>query len=431
MKVLVVGGGAREHALAWKAARSPRVRRVYVAPGNAGTACEPKVENVPIGAAHIEALLDFARRSRVDLAIVGPEAPLVAGIADRFRAAGLRIFGPGRDAARIEASKSFCRDFLSRHGIPGAAYRVFDELPAARAYIESRGAPIVVKADGLAAGKGVVVARSVRAACDAAAAMLEQGAFGEAGRRIVVEECLEGEEASFTAMVGGGGILPLATSQDHKAAGDGDRGPNTGGMGAYSPAPVVDAATHRRILGEVIVPTVRGLASEGLDYTGFLYAGLMIDLQGAPRVLEFNCRGGDPETPPILLRMRGDLSEVCEAAIEGSLDRAGVLWDERTALGVVMASRGYPGDCPEGEPVSGLDTEAEATKVFHAGTRWERGQVLTAGGRVLCVCALAEDVRKARARAYRRVEGITWPHARYRSDIGHRALARESGGAGR
>ena len=431
MKVLVVGGGAREHALAWKAARSPRVRRVYVAPGNAGTAHEPKVENVPLAAGHVEALLDFARHVRVDLTIVGPEAPLVDGIADRFRAEGLRIFGPSHDAARIEASKSFCRDFLARHGIPGVAYRVFDELPAAREHIESRGAPIVVKADGLAGGKGVVVARSVRAACDAAATMLEQGAFGEAGRRIVVEEFLEGEEVSFIAMVGGSGILPLATSQDHKAVGDGDRGPNTGGMGACSPAPVVDEATHRRILGEVIEPTVRGLEAEGLSYTGFLYAGLMIDAQGVPRVLEYNCRGGDPETPPILLRMDGDLTELCEAAIDARLDGATVRWDERVALGVVMASRGYPDGYPVGEPVNGLDTEWDATKVFHAGTRLERGQVLTAGGRVLCVCALDEDVRSARVRAYRRVESITWPHASYRSDIGHRALARESGGAGR
>ena len=430
MNVLVVGGGGREHALAWKAARSPRVRRVYVAPGNAGTAREDKVENVPLAAGDIGGLLEFARAAAVDLSIVGPEAPLVAGITDRFEAAGLRIFGPDRRAARIEASKVFAKDFLARHGIPSAAYRVFDELAPALEHIESQGAPVVVKADGLAGGKGVVVARSVGAAREAAAAMLAHGAFGDAGRRIVVEEFLDGEEASFIAIVGGGRILPLATSQDHKAVGDGDTGPNTGGMGACSPAPLVDAQTHRRILAEVIEPTVRGLGEEGRDYTGFLYAGLMIDREGAPRVLEYNCRGGDPETQPVMMRLRSDLSELCEAALDGRLDSVEACWDERAALGVVMASQGYPGEHPDGEPVTGLDAECAATKVFHAGTRREGEAVLTAGGRVLCVCALGEDLRSAAARAYQRVGLIDWPHAYCRRDIGHRALAREAAAAG-
>ena len=449
MKVLVVGGGGREHALAWKAARSPRVHRVYVAPGNAGTARETKVENVPLAAGDIEGLLDFARTEAVDLTIVGPEAPLVAGIADRFEAAGLRIFGPRRSAARLEASKAYAKDFLARHGIPTAPWRVFGELAPALAYIDSRGAPLVVKADGLAGGKGVVVARSAGDAREAAAAMLAGDLFGPAGRRVVIEDFLEGEEASFIAVVGGGRVLPLAPSQDHKAIGDGDTGPNTGGMGAYSPVPLVDAETHRRILAEVIEPTVRGLEAEGRAYTGFLYAGLMIDRHGAPRVLEYNCRGGDPEIQPIMMRLRSDLIELCEAAIDGRLDRVEARWDERAALGVVMASRGYPGEYPRGEPVTGLERgvdtapgpgqgaffdetdsasqceEPGPVKVFHAGTRLEGARVLTDGGRVLCVCALDEDVRSAAARAYRRVGSISWPHACFRRDIGHRAAERE------
>ena len=435
MKVLVVGGGGREHALAWKAAQSPRVHRVFVAPGNAGTARERKVENVALDAGDIEGLLAFARAEDVGLTIVGPEAPLVAGIADRFEAAGLRIFGPRAGAAELEASKAFCKDFLASHGIPTAASRVFDQVGPALDYIESQGAPIVVKADGLAGGKGVVVAHSVGAAREAAAAMLAQDLFGEAGRRVVVEEYLEGEEASFIAIVGAGKVLPLAPSQDHKALGEGDTGPNTGGMGAYSPAPIIDTETYERILDEVIEPTVRGLESEGRAYTGFLYAGLMIDRHGAPRVLEYNCRGGDPETQPIMMRLRSDLVELCEAAIDARLDEVEARWDERAALGVVMAAEGYPGEYPGGEPVqmplfsetgsaSRFD-ETDLTKVFHAGTRLEGTQVLTAGGRVLCVCALGEDVRSAAALAYRRVESISWPHAYFRRDIGYRAVERE------
>ena len=420
MKVLVVGGGGREHALAWKAAQSPRVHRVFVAPGNAGTAREGKVENVSIGAGDIEGLLEFARAEAVDLTIVGPEAPLVAGIADRFEAAGLRIFGPNRCAARLEASKAFAKDFLARHSIPTAASRVFDQPEPALDYIRARGAPIVVKADGLAGGKGVVVAQSVEAACEAASAMLSGGAFGDAGRRVVVEEFLDGEEASFIAIVGGGRVLPLATSQDHKPVGDGDTGPNTGGMGAYSPALLVDTAIHRRILAQVIEPTVRGLESEGLAYTGFLYAGLMIDRHGAPRVLEYNCRGGDPEIQPIMMRLRSDLIDLCEAAVDARLDRVEARWDERAALGVVMASRGYPGKYPRGEAIAGLKRRIAETKVFHAGTRLDGTKVLTDGGRVLCVCALGKDVRSAKARAYKRVGTISWPNAYFRRDIGVR-----------
>ena len=435
MKVLVVGGGGREHALAWKAAQSPRVHRVFVAPGNAGTARETKVENVELDAGDIEGLLAFARAEDVGLTIVGPEAPLVAGIADRFEAAGLRIFGPRARAAELEASKAFCKDFLARHGIPTAASRIFDEIGPALDYIESQGAPIVVKADGLAGGKGVVVAHSVGAAREAAAGMLAQDLFGEAGRRVVVEEHLEGEEASFIAIVGAGKVLPLAPSQDHKALGEGDTGPNTGGMGAYSPAPIVNVETYERILHEVIEPTVRGLEAEGRAYTGFLYAGLMIDRHGAPRVLEYNCRGGDPETQPIMMRLRSDLVELCEAAIDARLDEVEARWDERAALGVVMAAKGYPGEYPGGEPVqlslfketgsASRSDETCLTKVFHAGTRLEGAQVLTAGGRVLCVCALGEDVRSAAALAYRRVESISWPHAYFRRDIGYRAVERE------
>ncbi len=425
MKVLVVGGGGREHALAWKAAQSPRVHRVFVAPGNAGTAREDKVDNVAFAADDVEALVEFARAEAVDLTIVGPEAPLVAGIVDRFEAAGLRAFGPRRRAAELEASKAFCKDFLARHGIPTAHHRVFGELAPALDYIESRGAPIVVKADGLAGGKGVVVAHRVEDARDAAIAMLSGDLFGDAGRRLVVEEFLEGEEASFIVIAGGGQVLPLATSQDHKRAGDGDTGPNTGGMGACSPAPIVDAETHRRILEEVIEPTIRGLEAEGRAYTGFLYAGLMIDRHGAPRVLEYNCRGGDPETQPIMMRLRSDLIELCEAALDARLDGAQAHWDERAAVGVVMASQGYPGDYSRGDPLP-LPLFDEAEMVFHAGTRLEGAQVFTDGGRVLCVCALGEDVRSAKDRAYRRVESIAWPKAWFRRDIGHRAIAREA-----
>jgi phosphoribosylamine--glycine ligase len=424
MIVLIVGGGGREHALAWKCARSPRVERVLVAPGNAGTAGEPGCENVPVGAEDIDGLLQLARSRGVDLTIVGPEAPLVAGIVDRFREVGLRIFGPDAAAARLEGSKDFTKAFLARHGIPTAAYRTFTDADEAERHIRERGAPLVVKADGLAAGKGVTVALDVDEAVAAARACLAGDAFGEAGRKVVVEDFLEGEEASFICMVGAGRVLALASSQDHKARDDGDRGPNTGGMGAYSPAPVVDAALHRRIMDEVIGPTVEGLASEGMDYTGFLYAGLMVGRDGVPRVLEYNCRFGDPETQPVLMRLRSDLVDLCSRALDGSLEDGHARWDERVALGVVMAAGGYPFDYRKGDAIAGLDVEMEGTKVFHAGTRLADGEVVTSGGRVLCVCALGATVTEAKALAYRRVQAISWPDAYYRRDIGHRAIHR-------
>ncbi len=425
MIVLVVGGGGREHALAWKCARSPRVTKVLVAPGNAGTAAEPKCENVAVAADDVDGLLALARGRGAGLTIVGPEAPLVAGIADRFREADLRIFGPDAAGARLEGSKDFTKAFLTRHGIPTADYRSFTDADHALAYIRARGAPLVVKADGLAAGKGVTVARDVGEATAAARACLAQGAFGEAGRKVVVEDFLEGEEASFICMVGAGRILALASSQDHKARDDGDRGPNTGGMGAYSPAPVVDETLHARIVTEVVEPTVRGLAAEGVEYTGFLYAGLMVGGDGVPRVLEYNCRFGDPETQPVLMRLRSDLVDLCEAALDGTLGEVAAEWDPRTALGVVMAAGGYPLDYRKGDVIAGLDGDTADTKVFHAGTRREGDRVLTDGGRVLCVCALGASVAEAQARAYARVERISWPGAYWRRDIGHRALERE------
>lgn len=429
MKVLIIGGGGREHALAWKAAQSPRVEAVYVAPGNAGTALEPRVQNVDLPAEDVSALRDFARRAAVDLTIVGPEAPLVAGVVDAFQAAGLRCFGPTRAAAELEGSKAFAKQFLARHGIPTAAFETFTDLDAARDYIRRRGAPIVVKADGLAAGKGVTVARTADEALRAAEQALAGNAFGAAGARIVVEDFLEGEEASFIVMVDGEHILPLASSQDHKARDDGDRGPNTGGMGAYSPAPVVTPAVHDRVMREVIEPTVRGMAADGRRYTGFLYAGLMIAPDGAPRVLEYNCRLGDPETQPILLRLRSDLVDLCEAALEGALDQRGLDWDPRPSLGVVMAAAGYPGSYRKSDRIRGLPAqEPSGSKVFHAGTRLgEGGEVLTSGGRVLCVCAMGDGVAAAQARAYALVGQIGWDGAFYRSDIGYRAVARERG----
>lgn len=428
MKVLIVGGGGREHALAWKTAQSPRVTRVYVAPGNAGTAREPKVENVPIDASDLEALRDFARQRKVDITIVGPEAPLVAGIVDAFRAAGLRCFGPTRAAAQLEGSKAFSKDFLARHGIPTAAYRSFTDERAALAYLEERGAPIVVKADGLAAGKGVVVAQTLSEARAAVHDMLAGNKFGEAGHRVVIEEFLSGEEASFICMVDGRHILPLANSQDHKARDDGDTGPNTGGMGAYSPAPVITPEVHARILDEVIEPTVRGMAAEGAPYTGFLYAGLMIAEDGTPKVLEFNCRFGDPETQPILLRLRSDLVELVEAALDGRLDAVQADWDARAAVGVVLAAGGYPGAVRKGDVISGLpEREQEDRKVFHAGTREEDGRILTNGGRVLCATALGATVTEAQKHAYALAAGIRWDGIFYRTDIGHRAIARERG----
>jgi phosphoribosylamine--glycine ligase len=429
MKVLIIGGGGREHALCWKAARSAAVRQVYVAPGNAGTAREPGVENVPIAADDLDALAAFARDRAIDLTIVGPEGPLVAGIVDVFSGAGLRCFGPSRAAAALEGSKSFSKDFLARRGIPTAAYGTFTELDAAVAYIRGRGAPIVVKADGLAAGKGVVVATDAEQAVAAATDMLSANRFGEAGHRIVVEEFLRGEEASFIVLCDGRTAVPLAASQDHKARDDGDRGPNTGGMGAYSPAPVVTPDVHRRIMEEVIVPTMRGMADEGCPYTGFLYAGLMIAPDGSPRVLEFNCRLGDPETEPLLMRLRGDLVQLCAAASDGELDGRAVDWDPRTALGVVLAAEGYPGEVRKGDPIEGLDqTFAPDVKVFHAGTAERDGTVITAGGRVLCVTALGDDVESARRLAYDAAGRIHWRGRFFRSDIGHRAIGRESGG---
>ncbi|MBI3561680.1 MAG: phosphoribosylamine--glycine ligase [Gammaproteobacteria bacterium] len=426
MKVLIIGGGGREHALAWKAAQSPRVSQVYVAPGNAGTALEPKCVNLAIEADNIEALARFAQQQSVDQTIVGPEAPLVKGLVDHFRHCGLRCFGPSKLAAQLEGSKAFSKDFLARHTIPTAAYGHFTDVDNAIHYIQQHGAPIVVKADGLAAGKGVVVASTQQAAMDAVRSMLAGNQFGRAGSRVVIEEFLQGEEASFIVMVDGKNILPMASSQDHKAALDGDRGPNTGGMGAYSPAPVVSDALHARIMREVIEPTVRGMAAEGIPYTGFLYAGLMIDHQGNPKVLEFNCRFGDPETQPILLRLRSDLTVLCDAAIDAKLDTIQAQWDPRPALGVVMAAGGYPGDYRKADVIHGLPTTAAAdTKVFHAGTLLKEEKVITNGGRVLCVTALGNSVAQAQRNAYRVVKSIHWTGEQHRTDIGYRAVARE------
>ena len=426
MKVMVIGGGGREHALAWKAAQSSRVERVFVAPGNAGTAREAKLENVPLAATDIEALVDFARREGVGLTIVGPEAPLVLGVVDAFMAAGLACFGPRRAAAELEASKAFTKDFLQRHHIPTAAYANFTEVEPAIAYIRQQGAPIVVKADGLAAGKGVILAHSEDEAIAAVRDMLAGNAFGEAGHRVVIEEFLQGEEASFIVMVDGRHILPLATSQDHKARDDGDRGPNTGGMGAYSPAPVVTPEVHERIMRQVIEPTVAGMAAEGRPYTGFLYAGLMIDAEGHPKVLEYNVRFGDPETQPIMLRLRSDLVALCQAALAGRLDEVEAQWDPRAALGVVLAAGGYPGDYRKGDVITGLPSaEIPGRKVFHAGTAERDGQVVTAGGRVLCATALGDSVLEAQQAAYELAQGIHWEGVYYRRDIGHRAIARE------
>jgi phosphoribosylamine--glycine ligase len=423
-KILIIGGGGREHAMAWKCAASERVSRVIVAPGNAGTAAEPRCVNAAVAAEDVDGLLALALEEQVDLTIVGPEAPLVAGLADRFRERGLRVFGPGAAAAQLEGSKDFTKAFLERHRIPTARYRSFTAADDAEAFIREHGAPVVVKADGLAAGKGVTVAHDVAAAVAAARECLQGQAFGEAGHKVVVESFLEGEEASFICIVSGRAVLPLASSQDHKARDDGDRGPNTGGMGAYSPAPVVDAAMHRRIMEEVIQPTVAGLADEGLPYVGFLYAGLMIGTDRVPRVLEFNCRLGDPETQPLMMRLQGDLPALCAAAIDGRLDGAELRWDRRAALGVVLAAGGYPFDYRKGDAIEGLEDCRPASKVFHAGTALRDGRVVTAGGRVLCVCALGEDVATAQERAYERVRGIDWEGMQFRGDIGYRALGR-------
>ena len=426
MKLLVIGSGGREHALAWKLAQSPRVQQVFVAPGNAGTAIEAGVSNVAIAADDVAGLLAFAEREDIDLTVVGPEAPLVLGVVDAFAAAGRRCFGPRQAAAQLEGSKAFAKDFLRRHRIPTAGYETFDDLAAALEHVERRPLPMVIKADGLAAGKGVVICDSREQARTALQAMLGEGAFGGAGARVVVEDFLVGEEASFIVMVDGTHVLPFATSQDHKARDDGDRGPNTGGMGAYSPAPVVTPAVEARVMREVIAPTVAALAAEGTPYTGFLYAGLMIDVNGASRVLEFNCRLGDPETQPLLMRLRSDLTELIEAALDGRLDQVQADWDARPALGVVLAAAGYPGDYAKGTPIPALPRPDPAdAKVFHAGTRLHDGRVVTAGGRVLCATALGDTVAQAQQAAYALVRDVAWPQAYYRRDIGYRAVARE------
>lgn len=425
MNILIIGNGGREHALAWKAAQSPLADKVYVAPGNAGTALESNLENVAISATDIPALLAFAQSHDIGLTIVGPEAPLVIGVVDAFQAAGLKIFGPSQAAAQLEGSKAFTKDFLARHNIPSAEYQNFTEVEPALTYIRSKGAPIVIKADGLAAGKGVIVAMTLQEAEDAVQDMLAGNAFGDAGHRIVVEEFLDGEEASFIVMVDGENVVPMATSQDHKRVGDGDTGPNTGGMGAYSPAPVVTDEIHQRAMDQVIWPTVRGMAAEGNTYVGFLYAGLMISADGQPKVIEFNCRFGDPETQPIMLRLRSDLVELCLAGTEGKLDEKTSEWDERPALGVVLAAGGYPGDYNNGDVIQGLPQQESADgKVFHAGTRMQSNDVVTSGGRVLCVTALGETVAQAQQRAYQLAEGIQWPGSFCRKDIGYRAIAR-------
>ena len=427
MNVLIIGSGGREHALAWKVAQDPRVEKVFVAPGNAGTATEAKCENVAIDVLAIEQLADFAEQN-VQLTIVGPEAPLVKGVVDLFQTRGLDCFGPTAAAAQLEGSKAFTKDFLARHKIPTADYQNFTEVEPALAYLREKGAPIVIKADGLAAGKGVIVAMALAEAEDAVRDMLSGNAFGDAGARVVIEEFLDGEEASFIVMVDGANVLPMATSQDHKRVGDGDTGPNTGGMGAYSPAPVVTADVHQRVMDEVIWPTVKGMAAEGNVYTGFLYAGLMIDRNGAPKVIEFNCRFGDPETQPIMLRLQSSLVLLVEAALAKALDKIEAQWDPRPSLGVVLAAGGYPGDYAKGAPIRGLEAAAQLDgKVFHAGTALKDGAVTTAGGRVLCATALGETVSAAQQNAYALAARIEWDGHFYRHDIGYRAIAREQG----
>ena len=426
MNVLIIGSGGREHALAWKVAQDPRINKVFVAPGNAGTALEAKCENVAIDVLAIEQLADFAEKN-VQLTIVGPEAPLVKGVVDLFRTRNLAIFGPTAAAAQLEGSKAFTKDFLARHQIPTAAYQNFTEVEPALAYLRAQGAPIVIKADGLAAGKGVIVAMTLEEAEAAVRDMLSGNAFGDAGARVVIEEFLEGEEASFIVMVDGENVLPMATSQDHKRVGDGDTGPNTGGMGAYSPAPVVTPEVHQRVMDEIIFPTIRGMAAEGNVYTGFLYAGLMIDKSGAPKVIEFNCRFGDPETQPVMLRLQSSLVLLVEAALAKALNKVEAQWDPRPSLGVVLAAGGYPGDYAKGAVISGLEAAAQLPgKVFHAGTAVKDGQVVTAGGRVLCATALGETVAAAQQSAYALAAKIDWEGCFYRRDIGYRAIARES-----
>ncbi|MEB5974880.1 phosphoribosylamine--glycine ligase [Pantoea dispersa] len=426
MKILVIGNGGREHALAWKAAQSPLAETVFVAPGNAGTALEPALQNVAISATDVPALLAFAQQENIDLTIVGPEAPLVIGVVDAFRAAGLKIFGPTQAAAQLEGSKAFTKDFLARQQIPTAEYQNFTEVEPALAYLREKGAPIVIKADGLAAGKGVIVAMTLAEAEAAVQDMLAGNAFGDAGHRIVIEEFLDGEEASFIVMVDGDNVLPMATSQDHKRVGDGDTGPNTGGMGAYSPAPVVTDEIHQRVMDQIIWPTVNGMKAEGNTYTGFLYAGLMIDKAGQPKVIEFNCRFGDPETQPIMLRLQSDLVALCLAAVDGKLDQQQSQWDPRPSLGVVLAAGGYPGDYNTGDQIHGLPLEdVPDGKVFHAGTTLKDDLVVTSGGRVLCVTALGEDVAAAQKNAYALAQHISWNGSFCRHDIGYRAINRK------
>ena len=423
MNILIIGGGGREHALAWKAAQSPLADTVFVAPGNAGTAREDKLQNVAIKVEDIEGLRDFALQNDVGLTIVGPEVPLVLGVVDCFQAAGLKIFGPSKAAAQLEGSKAFSKDFLARHHIPTAAYGNFTDADEAIAYLKQQTLPIVIKADGLAAGKGVIIAQSEDEAIATIRDMLSGNAFGEAGSRVVIEEFLVGEEASFICMVDGKNILPMATSQDHKARDNGDKGPNTGGMGAYSPAPVVSDAIHQHVMEDIIRPTVDGMASEGRDFSGFLYAGLMIDNSGKAKVLEYNVRFGDPETQPIMLRMKSDLVEHCLAATRGELDGQQTDWDTRTSLGVVLAAGGYPNSYDSGDIIEGLEgLDTDSTKVFHAGTAEEDGQIVTAGGRVLCACALGDNVADAQKKAYALVEKIHWDNVYYRTDIGFKAI---------
>ena len=423
MKILIVGGGGREHALAWKAKQSPKVEKVFVAPGNPGTALEPSVENVAIAVEDISGLLAFAQAEAIDLTIIGPEIPLVMGIVDSFQRAGLKCFGPSAKAAQLEGSKSYCKDFMIRHNIPTARYQSFTDKNLAIAYIQEQGAPIVVKADGLAAGKGVIVAQTEQEAIGAVEDMLSGNVFGEAGNRVVIEEFLQGEEASFIVIADGKHALPMATSQDHKARDNGDKGPNTGGMGAYSPAPVVTPEIYDRVMRDVIEPTLKGMTDDGLPYTGFLYAGLMIAPDGTIKVLEYNCRFGDPETQPIMMRMKSDLVELCEAALAGALDKVTTEWDERAALGVVLAAGGYPDTYHQGDVISGLPAqEQKDSKVFHAGTQFIGEAITTAGGRVLCACALGHDIQDAQTKAYEVANSIHWNHIYYRTDIGFKAI---------
>ncbi len=428
MDILVIGSGGREHALAWKAAQGKDIGTVYVASGNGGTASDTQLENIQIGADDFSALADFAVKKSIGLTIVGPEAPLVDGIVDYFRERDLPIFGPSKGAAQLEGSKAFTKDFLARNNIPSGAYQSFTEVEPALAYLQEMGAPIVIKADGLAAGKGVIVAMELAEAEAAVEDMLAGNAFGEAGHRVVIEEFLEGEEASFIVMVDGENVLPMATSQDHKRVGDGDTGPNTGGMGAYSPAPVVTDVIYQRIMDEVIMPTVRGMAAEGNEYTGFLYAGLMIDAEGTPKVIEYNCRFGDPETQPIMLRLRSDLVDLCLAALDKKLATTTAQWDERKSVGIVIAAGGYPASYEKGAVISGLMSEEPDLKVFHAGTQQSgNGDILSNGGRVLCVTALGDSIGEAQQRAYQATQKISWKDSFYRKDIGWRAIAREQG----